>query len=170
MSPVVVTGLQECAWGPGRALRAQTKSPGTGRDDRYWERPPALPLPVSGARRVGTLRSSFIRAVFVSKISLELRQLEETEASSDHTGVKASNSHPKSVKSHGRVIHTAQALQNLLVIASLEPWRGQPQSAPVCTLPLPTTHSLSSSSSSSSQRYSLCPRPADTDPSSHRGS
>lgn len=98
MSPVVVTGLQECVWGPGRALRAQTKSPGTGRDDRYWERPPALPLLVSGARRVGTIRSSFIRAVFVSKISLELRQLEETEASSDHTGVKASKSHPPTPK------------------------------------------------------------------------
>lgn len=38
-------------------------------------------------------RSSFIRAVCFSKISLKLPQLEEADASSDHTGVKASKTH-----------------------------------------------------------------------------
>lgn len=43
------------AWGPGRALWAQTKSPETGKDGRHWERARAVPMLVSRARRVGTL-------------------------------------------------------------------------------------------------------------------
>lgn len=62
MSPVVVTGFAGMwapevmwAWGPGRALWAQTKSPETDRDGRHWERARAVPMLVSRARRVGTL-------------------------------------------------------------------------------------------------------------------
>lgn len=46
-----------------------------------------------GGHTVLERRSSFILAVFFSKISLKLPQLEEADASSDHTGVKASKAH-----------------------------------------------------------------------------